>query len=371
MLRKRKSVHIPSITKKRKIDTALLSTTIFLVIFGLVIVYDASVFQALKDYGDKYFYIRQQLIWVVLGFISLTFFAWFDYRNWRRISGVFFLISLVLLLAVFVPGLGLSGGGAHRWLKIGFFSLQPTEIIKLTSIIFLAAAFEKRIQTTLFLVVVSVVSFIIGVLQKDLGSTVVFSLTSLSIYIFSGAPIRYFLGFLPVGFIGFILFTLSSTYRKERVLAFLDPFADPRGYSYHIAQVLIALGTGGFTGLGIGQSRQKYSYIPEVTTDSIFAIVGEELGFLGSVLLIMAISFLIYRGFKIAENCDDKFGKFLAFGLTMWLGIQAIVNLGAMVSLIPLTGVPLPFISYGGSALLVNLVAVGILLNISKNSSES
>ena len=149
---------------------------------------------------------------------------------------------------------------------------------------------------------------------------------------------------------------------------FLDPFADPQGYSYHISQVLIAIGTGGFFGLGIGQSRQKFEYIPEVTTDSIFAVVGEELGFAGSIFLISLFVFLIYKGFKITQECKEPFGKLLAFGLTCWLGLQTIINLGSMVSIFPLTGVPLPFISYGGSALLANLMAVGILLNISKSS---
>jgi cell division protein FtsW len=171
-----------------------------------------------------------------------------------------------------------------------------------------------------------------------------------------------------VSLLGFLLITFTSDYRKQRILAFLDPFSDPQGYSYHISQVLIALGSGGLTGLGLGQSRQKFEYIPEVTTDSIFAIVGEELGFVGCLVLIGLLSYLIYRGFKISESASDPYGKILAFGLTAWLGIQALINLAAMVSLIPLTGVPLPFISYGGSALLANLVAVGILLNISKRA---
>jgi cell division protein FtsW len=358
-----------SLPKKRivsKIDFQLLLCVGMLLVFGLIMVYDAAVVQAFKDTGDKYYYIKQQLIWMGLGIVTLVSFTFFNYQFLRKLALPMLLGSLLLLLAVFIPGLGYSAGGAHRWLNLGPINIQPAEIIKLTSIIFFASLFERRVRTFPFFSVVFVVSFIIGVLQRDLGSTIVFFLTSVFIYYFAGAPLKYILSLVPIGVIGFLAFVLSAEYRKNRVLAFLDPFADPQGYSYHISQVLIAIGSGGFFGLGIGQSRQKFEYIPEVTTDSIFAVVGEELGFAGSMLLISLFVFLVYKGFKITQNCEEPFGKLLAFGLTSWLGLQTIINLGAMVSIFPLTGVPLPFISYGGSALLANLMAVGILLNISK-----
>lgn len=362
-----------SLPKKRvvsKIDFQLLVCVGMLLVFGLIMVYDAAVVQAFKDTGDKYYYIKQQLVWMGLGIVTLTSFTFLNYQFLRKLALPMLLGSLVLLLAVFIPGLGYSAGGAHRWLNLGPINIQPAEIIKLTSIIFFASLFEKRVRTFPFFSVVFVVSFIIGVLQRDLGSTIVFFLTSVFIYYFAGAPAKYILTSIPVGLIGFLAFVLSAEYRKNRVLAFLDPFADPQGYSYHISQVLIAIGSGGFFGLGIGQSRQKFEYIPEVTTDSIFAVVGEELGFIGSMFLISLFVFLVYKGFKITQNCEEPFGKLLAFGLTSWLGLQTIINLGAMVSIFPLTGVPLPFISYGGSALLANLMAVGILLNISKQRSS-
>lgn len=359
----------PSPTKgSRSIDYQLLFCVAGLLIFGLIMVYDAAVVQAFKDFGDKYYYIKQQLVWMGLGIITLFTFTFFNYQFLKKLALPMFIISLALLLAVFIPGLGFSAGGAHRWLDLGSVNIQPAEIIKLTSIILFASLFEKKVRTFPFFIVVLLVSLIIGFLQKDLGSTVVFFLTSVFIYFFAEAPLQYILGLIPVSIMGFLIFVLSSSYRKNRILAFLDPFADPQGYSYHISQVLIAIGSGGFMGLGIGQSRQKFEYIPEVTTDSIFAVVGEELGFIGSIFLISLFVFLIYKGFKITKDCHEPFGKLLAFGLTCWLGIQTIVNLGAMVSLVPLTGVPLPFISYGGSALLVNLMAAGILLNISSRS---
>jgi cell division protein FtsW len=368
-MRIRRSAHIKSpLDIQHGLDLRILVTIALLTAIGLILVYDVSVVQAFKDFGDKYFYIKQQVIWVALGFLSLWFFSVFDYHHLRKFALPVFLASFLMLLLVQIPGFGTAAGGAHRWLRVGGFSVQPAEIIKLTSVIFFATLFEQKSKLGPFAISVIIICGIIGFLQKDLGSASVFFLTSLSIYLISGAPIRYFYSLVPISIIGFLLITFTSDYRKQRILAFLDPFSDPQGYSYHISQVLIALGSGGLTGLGLGQSRQKFEYIPEVTTDSIFAIVGEELGFVGCILLISLLSYLIYRGFKISESASDQYGRILAFGLTAWLGIQALVNLAAMVSLIPLTGVPLPFISYGGSALLANLVAVGILLNISKRA---
>ncbi len=349
-----------------KLDYTLLITVVIVTLFGLLMVYDASVVQAHKDFSDKYYYIKQQIVWAILGIFLMMIASIFKYTNYKKISLPLFLGSLILLLAVLIPGLGSSAGGAHRWLNLGFITIQPAELIKITSIIFFASLFEKKVRTFAFLTIVGFVVVIVGLLQRDLGTSIVFFLTSLTMYVIAGAKLVYVLSMIPVAILGFIIFTVTSSYRRQRVLAFLDPFADPQGYTYHISQVLIALGSGGLFGLGLGQSRQKFEYIPEVTTDSIFAIVGEEFGFIGALFLIILLSIIIWRGLKIADHCTDRFGKLLAVGLTAWLGIQILVNLGAMVSLIPLTGVPLPFISYGGSALLANLVAVGILLNISR-----
>lgn len=349
-------------------DFGLLGAAVVLVLMGLIMVYDASVVHAYKDFGDKYYYVRNQSMWVALGFFALFFFAKFKYTFLKIFALPMFLVSILMLLAVHIPGLGVDAGGAHRWLNLGFVAIQPAEIVKLTTIIFFATLFEKRINLMPFLLSVIGITGVLGILQKDLGSAIVFFLTMVGFYVVSGAPLKPILYGAPIAAVVSFLLVIFYPHRIARVKAFLDPFSDTQGNTYHIAQVLIALGSGGITGLGIGQSRQKFEYIPEVTTDSIFAIVGEELGFAGSLFLIGLLSFLVYRGFKIAERTEDQFGKLLAYGLTMWLGIQTLVNLGAMVSLIPLTGVPLPFISYGGSALLVNLVAVGILANISKNS---
>lgn len=356
-------------SQKRRIDLSLLLTTGALILFGLLMVYDSSVIQGINDFKDGLYYIRQQLIWVSVGTFSMLFFARFDYRRFKFLAVPLLAFSLILLMAVFIPGLGVSGGGAHRWLRFGGITLQPAEIIKLTSVIYLAVLFEKKIKLLPFLVLVTGVSLITAVLQKDLGSTMVFVVTSAVIYFAAGGSIWHFIVSVPAVLLALGGLIFTSSYRSKRVLAFLDPFSDPQGFTYHISQVLIALGSGGLFGLGLGHSRQKFEYIPEANTDSIFAIIGEELGFAGGVFVIIMFALILNRGFRIAQNCSDNFGKILALGLTSWLGIQAIINLSSMTSLLPLTGVPLPFISYGGSALVANLTAVGILLNISRQNT--
>lgn len=349
-----------------KLDLLFLICVICLSLFGLLMVYDASQFEAFQLFNDKYYFVRQQSISLIAGIIALTFFSFLNYHNLKKIAHIFLFFSLFLLILVFIPNLGISAYGAQRWLNFGFITLQPAEIIKMAAIIFLANLFSKQFKLTPFLILIAVVIVIVGVLQKDLGSAVVFTAIAFGMYFIAGAPLKHLCVVAIIGLVTIIGLILIAPYRIKRILAFMDPFSDPQGYSYHITQILIALGSGGLTGLGIGQSRQKFAYIPEVATDSIFSIIGEEFGFLGSFVVIILFGIIIYRGFKIAEKSPDIFGKLLAAGLIIWIGAQTVVNLSAMVSLMPLTGVPLPFISFGGSALLVNLIAAGILLNISK-----
>ncbi|MDD5147127.1 MAG: putative lipid II flippase FtsW [Candidatus Daviesbacteria bacterium] len=356
-------------SQEKRMDLPLFVTTAVLVLFGLLIVYDASVIKGLNDFKDNLYYIRQQLVWMAIGIFSLIFFARFNYRKFKLLAVPLLVCSLLLLVAVFIPGLGVSGGGAHRWLRFGNVTIQPAEIIKLTGVIYLAVLFEKKIRAVPFLMLVAGITFITAVLQKDLGSSAVFVFTAFAIYFASGGALWHFILTIPVGIAAAAALVLTSGYRSKRILAFLDPFSDPQGYTYHILQVLIALGSGGLFGLGLGHSRQKFAYIPEAHTDSIFAIIGEELGFMGGIFVVVLFAIFLIRGFRIAQNAEDNFGKILGLGLTSWLGIQAIINLSSMTSLLPLTGVPLPFISYGGSALVANLTAVGILLNISKQTT--
>lgn len=353
--------------QQRFLDLPLLVVVSTLLIFGLVIVYDVSVIQAYRDFDDPNYYIRQQLIWAMLGLLAAAFFAYLPYQILRKFSFPFLAFSLILLLAVLIPGLGTEAGGARRWLNLGFLTIQPAEVFKFSAVLWLATIFEKGARLKPLFLLLFLASLVMGLWQRDLGSTVVFVVIGVIIYLVAGGAIWKVLVALPAVLAVLVTLILTSEYRKKRILAFLDPFSDTQGFSYHISQVLIALGSGGLFGLGFGQSRQKF-YIPEVTTDSIFTIVGEELGLLGATFLVILFLSLIIRGFKIAQGAPDNFGKVLAAGLVSLIGVQAIINFGAMVALFPLTGVPLPFISYGGSALVANLAAVGILLNISRHN---
>ncbi|MDO8429171.1 MAG: FtsW/RodA/SpoVE family cell cycle protein, partial [Candidatus Daviesbacteria bacterium] len=226
--------------QSKKMDLPLLFAVIVISFFGLLMVFDASQVEAFRDVGDSYYFIRQQAIWLTLGFLCLGFFTFFDHQKLKRLASPFFFLAVALLLFVFIPGLGVSVGGAHRWLRLGFITIQPAEIIKFASIIYLAAIFQKKVSTIRFLIITSIPIFIIGILQKDLGSAIIYSLISFGMFFLSGAPIIYFLISLILGALVFTGFIISSPYRLRRVMAFMDPFSDPQGYSYHISQVLIA-----------------------------------------------------------------------------------------------------------------------------------
>ncbi len=349
-------------------DISLLISVIILTFFGLFMIYDASSFVAFRDFADKYHYIKDQFVWVMLGFGALTFFSLFDYHRLYTLALPILSVALVLLILVFIPGVGVSLLGAHRWIDTRVFLLQPAEFVKLALAIYLSAWFsnkEKGRFPAFSLLMVLVLGLVL--VEPDMGTTVVILAEALTIYFLSGANVLYFSLLVPlVGFLGY-LFTKISPYRERRFETYLNIDSSLESSSYHVKQILIALGVGGLTGVGLGNSLQKYAYLPESTTDSIFAIIAEELGFVGAVGLILFFVFIISRCFHIAVNAKDNFGKLLAGGITTFLAIQTIINLAAQTTLVPLTGVPLPFISYGGSSLIIDLAAIGILLNISKN----
>ncbi|MEK7186640.1 MAG: putative lipid II flippase FtsW [Patescibacteria group bacterium] len=354
----------------KRIDLILLISVIALTIFGLLMIYDASSFVAFRDFEDKYHYIKGQASWALLGFMGLTFFSFFDYKRLYNLSLPILLGSIILLILVFIPGIGVRALGAHRWINLGFSTIQPAEFIKLSLSIYLASWLSHKEKGRLgaFLLLLGFIVFLV-MLEPDMGTTIVILLQALSVYFLSGGKMLY-LGLLaPVaGVIGYLLVRLSP-YRLKRLESFFNLNSSFEETSYHVRQILIALGSGGIFGVGLGNSIQKYAYLPETTTDSIFAIVAEELGFVGASILILIFGLIIWRGFRIATKAKDNFGKLLAGGIISYLAIQTIINLAAQTALIPLTGIPLPFISYGGSALIVNLCSIGILLNISKQSS--
>lgn len=337
-----------------------------LTFFGLLMVYDASVVEAYQKFSDKYFYLKNQLKWVGMGLLSGLIAAKLDYRKLAKVAGPATLMTVFLLLLVLFPKVGTKALGARRWINIAAFSLQPAELTKLVFVLYLAVWLSKQ-RNLLPLLFLSTLILGLIILEPDLGTAVVITTSGFLVYFVAGAPLFYLSLFALVGFLGGLVLIWTSPYRRERLLTFFDPSADPLGASYHIRQVLIAIGSGGLFGLGLGRSRQKYEYLPAATTDSIFAVIAEETGFLGSLVVILGFLFLIRRGIRIAKEAPDLFGQLTAAGITSWIAIQALVNLAAMVALVPLTGVPLPFISYGGSSMVVSLTAMGILLNISKN----
>ena len=351
----------------KKIDIFLLVSVLFLTFFGLFMIYDASSFVAFRDFADKYHYVKDQIFWIVLGIIALAVFSKVDYHRFYNLAIPILLVALGLLVAVFIPGIGVKVLGAHRWINLRFTVLQPSEFVKLALAIYLAAWFSSKEKSRIWaflLLLFSVLALVI--LEPDMGTAAIILAEGLVLYFLSGAKLTYFAILAPVlAVLGFI-FAKLEPYRAARLATFLNVNENINSTSYHVRQILIALGSGGLMGVGLGNSLQKYAYLPENATDSIFAIIAEELGFVGALFIIGVFLVVIWRGFYIAINSKDAFGKLLAGGIITFLAAQIFINLAAQTALLPLTGIPLPFISYGGSALIINLSAIGILINIGR-----
>lgn len=358
------------LSKQKKVwDRTFLILTITLTVLGLIAVADASAPQALSVFNDKFYFVKQQLVWGAIGLSLLFIVSQIHYSFWEKVALPLFLISILGLIAVLIPPIGTHTLGARRWIILGSVSVQPSEFVKLTLAIYLAKAYAKgKGPVTFFLPLVIVLGLIM--LQPDLGTTLVVGGAAMAQIFTSGINFFYFLGALAFGTIASLILIITSDYRRERLLTFLSQTRDPLGKSYHIRQVLLALGSGGLFGVGLGASRQKYLFLPEAATDSVFAVVAEEVGFVGALIVALIFVALVIRGLSIAAKAPDKFSQLLATGIVSWIGIQIFLNIGSMVALVPLTGVPLPFFSYGGSALTMVLVACGILLNISKHAKD-
>lgn len=353
----------------KRVEIVVLSLALLLTLFGLLMIFDASSYIAFRDFGDKYYYIKEQFIWSILGFIALFLFWMFDYRRLYVLALPILACAIISLVLVFLPGIGVYVLGAHRWIHIGKLVIQPAEFVKLALAIYLAAWFSQKEKGRFFAftLLMGFVLFLIF-LQPDMGTAGVILFEALVIYFVSGGSLAILGLVAPIVALGGLILVKLSPYRAARLATFLNPSEQTLTSSYHVKQILIALGMGGFTGVGFGNSLQKYAYLPENTTDSIFAIIAEELGFVGSVVVIGSLLLLVWHGFVISARAKDQFGKLLAAGITSFLAVQMIINLSAQTALMPLTGIPLPFISYGGSALVLDLAGVGVLLNIAKQS---
>ncbi len=351
--------------KKGKILLTLFFLPIVLSLIGLFFVFEASYMRSFIEYRDSFHYLKVQGMWILFGVGLMIVFSFFDYHKLYYFAFFLMLTAIIFLLLVLIPGLGSSVNGARRWI----FGFQPSEFAKLAAIIYLSSWFitRERKRFFSFLILLGFQMFLI-ILQPDMGTAVIIFSLSIIIYFLAGIELHYLLLLIPASAAFFVALAKTSPYRFRRILAFFDPTLDPLGITYHINQIQISLANGGLLGKGVGASKQKHLFLPEAHTDSIFAIIGEELGYIGAVMLIVIFVFFLVYIFRIAEKAPDRFGRLLAGGIMSFFGIQTIVNLSAMVHLIPLTGVPLPFISYGGSNLLLCFSLMGILLNIAKKT---
>ncbi|PIP18163.1 MAG: putative lipid II flippase FtsW [Parcubacteria group bacterium CG23_combo_of_CG06-09_8_20_14_all_35_9] len=362
--------------KTHKPDYVLIIVVGILAVFGFVMLSSVSTPQAYQKFGDSYYYLKRQFFYGLLpGLAALLILSRTDYRKWKKFALLFVIFSLGLLVAVFIPGLSFAHGGARRWINLGGFIFQPAEIVKLTLLIYLACWVEKRGEEIKnftygflpFVALFAIVELLI-VLQPNISTMLIVGFIFFIIYFIAGGKILHLLGlgFAGIVFLGILI--KMAPYRLARFTTFLNPEIDPQGVGYHINQALLAIGSGGLFGLGLGNSRQKHLYLPEVIGDSIFAIIAEELGFIIVVALIGLFFVLLLRGLKIAKGTSQTFGKLLAYGISFWITFQAFVNIASMIGLLPLTGLTLPFVSYGSSSLVVTFAAMGILINISRQT---
>lgn len=360
--------------KKRASDFTLLLSTILLVFIGIIMVFSSSWPDALYKMKDGYHFLRKQLIASFLGLVGLVFFMNFNYKKLDKLSLFIFIASLLSGMLIFTP-LGAEFHGARRWVKLGGFTFMPSDLIKLGSVIYLSSFLSKKKDDIRRLgkgVIPSLI--IIGIscgmiyAQKDLSTSFTLGVTLLSIMFIAGMKLSHLGVLVAMGGIGVYKAISGESFRAKRFLAFKDPFADKVGFGWQAVQSLYALGSGGLFGLGLGKSRQKFFYIPEPYNDFIFSIIGEELGFLGALTVIMLFLLIIWRGIKIALNTEDLFGCLLASGLTALITIQSLIHIAVVTSSVPTTGIPLPLVSYGGTSLILYMGSIGILLNISRHA---
>lgn len=359
--------------KKERI--LLIIAVVLLNLFGLIMIYSASNIWSEYKFNDPYKYLKSQGLFLIISYITLFIVSKVPYVEYKKKSNVIFLVCVVLLVLVLIPGVGSVRNGSRSWFGIGGFGIQPSEFTKLGLIIFTSKYLSnnnKEIRDIKkgVLPILGILLLIFGLimLEPDFGTGVVIVMTIVVLLFTSGVKMNFFIKIGVLGLIGVVALIIIAPYRMQRILSFINPWNDPLGSGFQIIQSLYAIGPGGLLGLGFGNSVQKHFYLPEPQTDFIFSIISEEFGFMGVLLVSILFITIIYSGFKIAMKCEDLFGKYLAFGITFGLAFQTMLNLMVVVGLIPVTGVTLPFLSYGGSSLLITMCGMGILLNISKNS---
>ena len=364
----------PRAPKPVGMDHILLCVTITLALVGLVMVFSASAVVAGNRFHDSWYYLKRQLVWLAFGLVLLHVASRVDYIWWKRLALPLLGLIIVLLLVVLIPSIGVAGHGARRWIPLGPISIQPAEMAKLIGVIYLAAYLAKKedrlqhFSTGLLpaLLVIGVLSGLI-LLEPDLGTVVVLGLVTGGLLFVGGACLSHLstlaLSAVPIG----LVLVLTSGYRRQRLMAFLEPWRDASDTGFQITQSFLAFGSGGLFGVGLGEGKQKLFFLPEAHTDFVLALVGEELGFVGTVIIVLFFALFVLRGFQISTRARIPFGRYLGIGITTLIGIQALINACVVTGLLPTKGLTLPFVSYGGSSLVICLMGVGILLNISRD----
>ncbi len=360
--------------KRISVDKTLFTVTLLLVFVGLVMVFSASAVMAQERFGSPYTFLIKQIIWAVAGLVAMVVLMNFDYRRLKHPAIVFSLLGVttLLLLAVFFLD---RSHNTHRWIRFGGFSLQPSEIAKPVLILFLAYFLENKLKSmddwrhTLLPAAIPVALFAgLIVLEPDLGTAIACAAVAATILYVAGMRLRYFGYAIAASLLPLYLLIFRVQWRYERILAFLNPYSDPQGRGFHVIQSLIAVGTGGFAGVGLMEGKQKLFYLPEPQTDFVFAVLSEELGLIGSLIVVALFAVFLYRGLRVAFRTNDTFARFLALGVTAMVVIQAMMNISVVLALMPTKGIPLPFISYGGSSIFITLASVGVLLNITQQT---
>ena len=358
---------------KKHFDFYLFTAIIILILFGAIMIYSASSIWANYKFEDSFYYVKRQMIFIVLGIFLMITTSKIDYNIYYENSNKILGICIILLILVLIPGIGSVRNGSRSWFGIGSLGIQPSEAAKLGMIIFTSkyltnsSKFLKNYKYGVF-PILGVLFLLFGLimLQPDLGTGMILVISIISLLFIAGVNMKFFIGGGIIGLIGVIILIAIAPYRMDRITSFINPWNDPLGTGFQIIQSLYAIGPGGLLGRGYLKSIQKQFYLPEPQTDFIFSIIAEEFGIVGTIFVVFMFSFIIYRGIRVALRTKDSFAKYLAFGMSFQLAFQALMNLMVVIGMIPVTGVTLPFLSYGGSSLLITLASMGIILNISR-----
>ena len=357
----------------KKVDYTLLISVLVISIFGSIMIYSSSYIWAEYKYNDAFKFVKNQVLFLIVGIILMMMVSKINYKVYYDKANILLISCIILLILVLIPGIGTVRNGSRSWFGIGSFGIQPSEFTKLGLIIFVSKYLSKKDKIVKdikkgVLPVLGLLIFIFGLimLQPDFGTGSIIIVTIIILLFIGGVDFKFFLKIGSIGVVGVVVLILAAPYRLSRILSFLDPWSDPLGSGFQIIQSLYAIGPGGLFGYGIGNSRQKHFFLPEPQTDFIFSIISEELGFFGCLFVVVMFFIICYTGFKISRKSDDVFAKYVSFGIVFQISFQACMNLMVVTGLIPVTGVTLPFLSYGGSSLLITLVEIGIVLNISR-----